>query len=73
MEKAKEFHRLIYGESAQPFNVSSGFQWRFCKRYGIKCLAISGEKLSSNTFAAESFVKGFPDMIKEYSLDQVFK
>ena len=36
-------------------------------------MAISGEKLSFNTFAAGSFVKGFPDMIKEYSLDQVFK
>ena len=72
LEKAKEFHSLLYGDSGQPFNASSGFQWRFCKRHGIKSLAISGEKLSSNTFAAEKFVQEFPDSIEGYSLDQVF-
>ena len=72
MEKAVEFHHLIYGESSQPFIASSGFQWRFCKRFGIRNLSICGEKLSSNTFAAEQFVEEFPSMINGYSLDQVF-
>ena len=72
MEKAMEFHHLLYGESSQQFIASSGFQWRFCHRFGIRDLSISGEKLSSNTFAAEQFVKEFPDLINGYSLDQVF-
>ena len=56
-EKASEFHNLLYPESPQPFNSSSGFQWRFCNRFGIKSLAISGEKLSANLVYADEFVK----------------
>ncbi len=67
-----EFRHLLYGESFQQFIASCGFQWRFCHRFGIEDLFISGEKLSSNTFPAEQFVKEFPDLINGYSLDQVF-
>ena len=45
LEKATEFHSLVYPESpSKTFNASYGFQWRFSNRSGIKSLVISGEK-----------------------------
>ena len=41
LEKATEFHKLLYADSTTQFSASYGFQWRF----GIKNLAISGEKV----------------------------
>ena len=72
MEKASEFHRLIYGESSKPFVASSGFQWRFCGRFGLRNLTLSGEKLSSDSFSAEQFINGFSVMTEGYSADQIF-
>ena len=74
MEKAAELHKLLYSKNKdiKPFTGSSGFQWRFCQRFGIKSLAISGEKLSSDSSAAKKFVEEFKSITEGYSLDQVF-
>ena len=39
--------KLMFGDAAQ-FTESEGQKWRFCKRYGIKNLVCSGEKLSGD-------------------------
>ena len=72
MEKASEFYRLIYGENSKTFVGSSGFQWRFCNRFGIKNLVICGEKLSSDVSSAEEFSKNFSELTAGYSADQLF-
>ena len=43
LEKAKEYHALLYADSPKPFTASYGFQWRFCNRFGIKSLSIVGK------------------------------
>merc|ERR1712168_902723 len=48
LEKASQFHRLIYGEHSRPFLASTGFQWRFCRRFGLRNFKICGKKLSSD-------------------------
>ena len=52
-----ELYKLLYKTSDdKPFTASGGFQWRFCQRYGIRNLAVVGEKLSANAEAAEQFI-----------------
>ena len=72
LEKASEFHRLIYGEHSKPFLASSGFQWRFCGRFGLRNLKICGEKLSSDSSSAEQFVNEFSGITEGYSEHQIF-
>ena len=69
--KAAEFHSLIYGESSSSFAASSGFQWKFCNRFGIKHLAISGEKLASNEDAATNFIADFFSVTEEFDLYEI--
>ena len=38
----------------------------------IKSLTSSGLTLTSNAFAAEYFVQKFPDIIEDYTPDQIF-
>ena len=64
LEKASEFHS-IYTESPKPL-------WRFCNRFGIKSLAITGEKLSAVHVSADEFVKSFGELTAGYTLDQIF-
>ena len=42
LEKANEFHRLLYPHNPKPFSTSYGFQWRFRNRFGNQkvCLEI---------------------------------
>lgn len=72
MEKASYFYNVLYPNAAKPFSASTGFQWRFCNRFGIRGLAISGEKLSADYPAAEETVAEFPSLIEGYALDQIF-
>jgi len=72
MKKASEIRRLIYGESSKPCVVSSGFQWRFCGRFVLRKLTLSGEKLSSHSLSAEQFINGFSAMTEGYSAYQIF-
>ena len=41
-EKAIVLHKIMYGEESN-FCGSTGWQWRFCKRHGIRNLALQGE------------------------------
>jgi len=52
LEKVSELHRLIYGEHSRSFLASTGFQYRFYKRFGLRNLKICDEKLSSDTSSA---------------------
>ena len=72
LEKASEFHSLIYAESLKPFIASTGFQWRFCNRFGIKGLVITGEKLSADHVSADECVQSFGELTTGYTLDQIF-
>ena len=73
LEKVTQFHSLLYSEGPnKTFNASYGFQWRFCNRFGIKSLAIGGEKASADVAAADEFVSFFNDLTNMYSLDQIF-
>ena len=72
LEKATDFHKLFYAGIPSQFNASYGFQWRFCKRFGIKTLAVAGEKVSADVISADEFVSSFKDLTNGYSLDQIF-
>jgi len=73
LEKASEFHRLIYGEHSRPFSASTGFQWRFCKRFGLRNLKLCGEKLSADSLAANKFINEFSVITKGYSEHRILK
>ena len=68
LKKATEFYKLLYANSTAQFNASYGFQWRF----GIKNLAIPGEKVSVDVASADEFVSPFNELTNGYSLDQIF-
>ena len=42
-EKAVQFSKRMHGVDAA-FAGSTGWQWRFCKRHGIRNLSLQGEK-----------------------------
>ena len=48
LEKASAFYNLLYPDATKSFSGSTGFQWRFCNCFGIRNLAITGEKLSAD-------------------------
>ena len=56
---------------ASSFVTSSGFQWRFCRRFGIKHLAIFGEKLASNKDTAAEFIFDFSSVTEMFDFDQI--
>ena len=70
--QADAFYKLLNPEAEKPFSTSSGYQWRFCNRYGIRNLSIAGEKLYANRDAAEEFKADFPGLIDSYDLNQIF-
>ena len=39
-EKAELLFKHLYSDSPKPFCASTGFQWRFGKRHGIKNISI---------------------------------
>ena len=71
-EKAVELSRILNGET--DFTASKGWEWRFCKRHGIRQLSVQGEKLSNDEKQAEVFVSAFRELIqtKNLSLNQIF-
>ena len=68
LEKATELHKLLCADSTTQFNASYGFQWCF----GIKNLAISGEKVSADVIFVDEFVSSFKELTNGYLLDQTF-
>lgn len=65
-EKAKTFHRKFY---AGVFQASNGWLQKFKKRYGIKFLKISGEKLSSQPELIAPFKEQLREKILELQLN----
>ena len=72
LKRPLSFTGLIYAECLNPFIASTGFQWRLCNRFGIKSLAITGEKLSTDHVSADEFVQLFGELTAGYTLDQIF-
>ena len=72
LEKASAFYNLLYPDATKSFSGSTGFQWRFCNRFGIRNLAIAGEKLSADKSAAYETISEFPELIEGYLLPQIF-
>ena len=72
-EKAVQLYKKMYGEDAK-FSGSKGWQWRFCKRHGIRNLSLQGEKLSADPDASKHFISTFNDYIEEkhLTLHQIF-
>lgn len=52
------------------FNASSGWLQRFKKRYGIRFLKITGEKLSAQPESVDPFLKKLLDTIQEFGLNE---
>ena len=72
-EKAVQLYKKMHGEESV-FSASTGWQWRFCKRHGIRNLSLQGEKLSANSEAGKDFVTYFSEFIEtsHLSMDQIF-
>lgn len=72
-EKAKELHSQLK-ESEARFNASDGWLQRFKKRYGVRLLKITGEKLSSQPQLVDPFKQKLKEKIKEMDLckDQIY-
>ena len=72
-EKAVQLHKKMYGEESN-FSGSTGWQWRYCKRHGIRNLSLEGEKLSANTEASATFITSFTEFVEEHqlTLNQIF-
>ncbi len=71
LEKAPDLHDLIYPEVPREFNARLGFQYRLCRRFGIKSLAIAGEKLSVDLVSADDFVGNFSNLVCGYAPEQI--
>lgn len=71
-EKAKFFYKQITG--LDDFAASSGWLDNFKKRFKIRQLTVTGEKLSSNFAAVEPFQKLFLNKVRELNLgpEQVY-
>ena len=71
-EKARILFERLYPDSTKEFIASTGFQWRFSKRHGLKNLAIQGEQASADVVSACEFQSQFSTVIEGYSPHQVF-
>lgn len=71
-EKALQLNELMNGEKS--FSASTGWLDRFKKRHGIRQLAVTGERLSSNEAAATEYLNKFSNLIAagNYSPQQIY-
>lgn len=71
-EKARHFYREMIGNDN--FQASSGWVWNFKKRFGIRVLSLTGEKVSSDDNAFELFKTKFQNEISEkgFNREQVY-
>lgn len=67
-EQAKHFHIALGLEV--DFKASSGWLTRFKTRYGIREIAIHGERLSADMEAAKTFAQEFKLFVEREHLDQ---
>ena len=61
-------------EADRNFTASPGWLSNFCSRYGVRHVAITGERASANTEEAEKFPAYLEQLVEEgnYSPDQVY-
>lgn len=59
-------------DGPEKFMASNGGFGRWKKRHSIRMLAVTGEKLSADTAAAEDFVKQFVELVADYSPQQIY-
>ncbi len=71
-EKALQLNELMNGDKS--FSASTGWLHRFKNRHGIRQLAVTGERLSSNEAAATEFLNTFADLIAagNFSPQQIY-
>ena len=67
-EKAKYFHEKYYARHST-FSASSGWLQKFKKRFGIRFIKITGEKLSSQPQLVSPFLRKLEEKIKDLKLD----
>lgn len=72
MEKAKVFYSKIMNKD--DFRASVGWLDKFKKRFGIRILSLTGERLSCDVEAVEPFVQKFKTIVEEMALgpDQIY-
>lgn len=72
-EKAKQLQSEIYGNEAK-FTASTGWLVKFKRRYGIRLLKVTGEKLSSQPELVDPFKIKLKEKIDEMQLskDQLY-
>ncbi|CAG4987678.1 unnamed protein product [Parnassius apollo] len=70
--KAIEFYKKITHKD--DFRASDGWLDKFKKRFGIRLLTVSGEKLSSDESAVQPFIQHFKNKVEELGLlpDQIY-
>uniref|UniRef100_A0A2A4K1H2 HTH CENPB-type domain-containing protein n=1 Tax=Heliothis virescens TaxID=7102 RepID=A0A2A4K1H2_HELVI len=70
--KAIEFYQKITHKD--DFRASDGWLDKFKKRFGIRLLTISGEKVSSDESAVQPFIQHFKNKVEELGLlpDQIY-
>lgn len=71
-EKAKIFYERIMGND--DFKASEGWLEKFKKRFGIRLLSMTGEKLSCDVAAVDPYKEKFKEIINELELtpDQIY-
>ncbi|XP_054277972.1 jerky protein homolog-like [Macrosteles quadrilineatus] len=72
MEKAKLFYNKIMKKD--DFRASVGWLDKFKRRFGIRLLTMTGERLSCDVAAAEPFIEKFKEIVDEMDLgpDQIY-
>ena len=68
-EKAKYFHNLM-NETSSQFHASEGWSRKFKKRYGIRLIAITGEKLSCQPELINPFKRILHEKIQAMDLSE---
>ena len=74
-EKAQLFYQQLHGDSSSStFQASTGWQWRFCQRHGIRQLSLQGEKLSADLDAPDPFREKLLKLIEDegFTLEQIY-
>ena len=63
-KKLFNYTRSCMDSDQSQFSGSTGWQWRFCKRHGIRNLSLQGEKLSADNEASDEFVSSFAEFVE---------
>lgn len=68
-EKAQMFHQQLHGDQpSSSFHASTGWQWQFCQRHGIRQFSLQGDKLSADMEAPDPFREKLLKLMEEEGL-----